>query len=304
VSPSITGEEALLAAIARDPGGVALFSDFDGTLSAVVTVPDEADFVEGARDALVGLAAVVGRAAIVSGRPAGWLARRLALRPGDRLELFGLHGLERWSAAGVVPVPAAEPYGPVIAEAVRLAEERGVPGMVIENKVFTVTLHWRAAWDVPGTPEAALALAGELAARLGLELRHGKASAELVPPVGIDKGTVVRGEGAGFGTVVFLGDDVGDLRAFASLDDLEAGGASVCRVAVSGPEAPDELLERADVVLSGPGATADLLARAGAATAARGETGGAPGGQAGAAPGGQAGTAPGGGAGSGPRGPG
>jgi trehalose 6-phosphate phosphatase len=86
-------------------------------------------------------------------------------------------------------------------------------------------------------------------------------SYELRPPVERDKGAVVAEAAGGRGQVCFLGDDRGDVSAFDALDRLAAAGATVVRVAVASSEAPDELLERADLVVDGPqGALAVLRA--------------------------------------------
>jgi trehalose 6-phosphate phosphatase len=77
-------------------------------------------------------------------------------------------------------------------------------------------------------------------------------SYELRPPIRRDKGAVLAEAAAGRRHVCFLGDDRGDLSAFDALDRLAADGASVVRVAVTSPEAPEELLARADLVVDGP----------------------------------------------------
>jgi trehalose 6-phosphate phosphatase len=59
--------------------------------------------------------------------------------------------------------------------------------------------------------------------------------------------------------VCFLGDDRGDLTAFDALDRMAAEGATVLRVGVDSPEAPAELLERADVVVEGPEGSLRIL---------------------------------------------
>ena len=56
-----------------------------------------------------------------------------------------------------------------------------------------------------------------------------------------------------------MGDDLGDVPAFATLDRMEAAGARVVRVAVRSDEAPSELLDRADVVVDGPAGALALL---------------------------------------------
>jgi trehalose 6-phosphate phosphatase len=103
------------------------------------------------------------------------------------------------------------------------------------------------------------AWADEEATRSGLVVRAAKASIELHPPVPADKGSVVEHAAAGLRSVCFLGDDVGDLPAFAALDRLAAAGVHTVKVAVSTEEAPVAVLEGADVVVDGPQGALALL---------------------------------------------
>ena len=50
-----------------------------------------------------------------------------------------------------------------------------------------------------------------------------------------------------------------DLGAFDALDELASEDVTTVRIAVRSSEAPDELLERADVALDGPDEVGDLL---------------------------------------------
>jgi trehalose 6-phosphate phosphatase len=61
---------------------------------------------------------------------------------------------------------------------------------------------------------------------------------------------------SGARSVVVVGDDRGDLPAFAAAAELGDGGL---RVAVRSDEAPPELLDVADLVLEGPPAVRGLL---------------------------------------------
>jgi trehalose 6-phosphate phosphatase len=58
---------------------------------------------------------------------------------------------------------------------------------------------------------------------------------------------------------LFAGDDTVDIPAFEALDALASDGVATVKVAVSSPEAPSELIERADIVVGGPEGTVDLL---------------------------------------------
>jgi trehalose 6-phosphate phosphatase len=86
---------------------------------------------------------------------------------------------------------------------------------------------------------------------------------ELRPPVPSDKGDAVRRVVAESGAraVVVVGDDVGDLPAFAAVARLVSEGHDGMRVAVRSAEAPPELLASADVVLDGPEGVLDFLRR-------------------------------------------
>lgn len=263
-SPGPTTEADVIELLSRQPDRTGVFTDFDGTLALIVPDPDSARPVANVRGVLSRLASVLARVAVVSGRPAAFLATQLDSGPAHRLELFGLHGLERWGRGASEPVDAVRPFTGALGAARRqleaaLRDAARYDGVVVEDKTFGLTLHWRRASRPDEAGAAGRALASEIARSTGLEARPGKASVELVPPVGIDKGTVVREEGHGLAAVAFLGDDVGDLRAFDALDALADNGAAVARIAVAGTEAPAELLERADLVLEGPYEAAGLL---------------------------------------------
>jgi trehalose 6-phosphate phosphatase len=59
--------------------------------------------------------------------------------------------------------------------------------------------------------------------------------------------------------VLYAGDDVADLRAFAALDRAAVDGIATVKVAVRGPESPRALLDAADVVVDGPAGLVVLL---------------------------------------------
>jgi trehalose 6-phosphate phosphatase len=87
---------------------------------------------------------------------------------------------------------------------------------------------------------------------------------ELLPPVSTDKGSVVAGLAQGLARVCYLGDDRGDLPAFAVLADLASKGVDTLAIAVGSDELPPELAAAADAVVDGPeGALAVLTTLAG-----------------------------------------
>lgn len=241
--------------LGREPSTAGIFLDFDGTLAPIVSDPAASRPAEGAIEAVRALAERFGRVALVSGRPVsfleGWFAPDAA-----GVALSGLYGLEQ-VVDGVRSEHAdAVRWRSVVAGAIADARTALPPTVLIEDKGLSLTVHSRTA---PDTSPLAAAWADGVAAATGLERRGAKASIELHPPIAVDKGTVVAEVAAGLATVVYAGDDVGDLPAFAALDRLAADGVTTVKVAVDSPEAPDEVLGAADLVLSGPDEVVSVL---------------------------------------------
>ena len=243
---------ALLAPLRAAPQRSAVLTDFDGTLAPVVDDPAAARGLDGTVEVLHDLARRYAVVAVISGRPASFLLDRL----GPGLRLSGLYGLEEVGADGAVTVAEeAVPWGAVVASvAAQATAELGA--LVVEPKGLSLTLHFRAA---PEREAEVRSWAAAQAGRSGLEVRAAKASVELHPPVAADKGTVVAAAAAGLEAACFLGDDVGDLPAFAALGRLRAAGLHGVCVAVRTPESPPELLDRADLVVEGPAGALEVL---------------------------------------------
>lgn len=226
--------------------------DFDGTLAPIVVDPASARPLPGVVQVLASLAARYRAVAVISGRPGAFLAEHVAV-PG--VSRWGAYGLERVGDDGVVSVVAdAQAWRDAVASVVDRARRTAPPGVGVEDKGVTVTLHVREA---PAAAAWVEAFAAAEAERSGLALHRARMSVELRPPLGVDKGAVVEGIVASTGvtTVCFAGDDVGDLSAFAALDAVP----TALRVAVGSDEAPPALLAAADIVVDGPAGLLDLL---------------------------------------------
>jgi trehalose 6-phosphate phosphatase len=196
--------------------------------------------------------------AVVSGRPASFLAEHLAGAGGT--ELMGLYGLETARAGStVVSLRAgAELWRQAVGAAADDAEAVLNRPLTVERKGLTVALHYRAD---PSRGAAVERLAGELARRHGLQAHPGKMSFELRPPVEVDKGTVLAERAAGLSAVAFAGDDIGDLPAFETLRALRAAGVTTLSVASGGGETPPEVERAADLTVGGPDGIIDVLGR-------------------------------------------
>ena len=259
--------DALLEPLRSRPDRAGVLTDFDGTLAPIVDDPTLARPLPAAVDALHRLATVYRRVAVISGRPASFLAEHLALggRPpdqgGEGLLAAGLYGLEMADGDQVTTDPRADEWRRVVEEVAGRADASAPAGVLVERKVLTVVLHYRTA---PGDGAWADRYAADEADRTGLVVHPGRMSVELRPPLAVDKGTVVEGLTEGLAAACFLGDDRGDLPAFAVLDRLAAErGMATVKVGVRSEEAPDELLEAADVVVEGPEGAVEVLSRLG-----------------------------------------
>jgi trehalose 6-phosphate phosphatase len=246
---------AALQPLAADAPTAGFFLDFDGSLAPIVDDPAAARPHPAARAALARLVPLIGRSAVVSGRPVGFLVSALGI---DGLDYVGAYGLERIVGGAVVVDSRVEPWVDVIARAGDDAES-ALPGLLVERKGrVAVTLHWRT--DPSRGPEA-IAWAEAAAERLGLDVPlHGRMAVELRPPVAVDKGTTVAELASGTTVAGFAGDDAGDVPAFAALRRLATDGAlrHAVTIGVASREAPPAVLD-ADVLVDGPQGLADLL---------------------------------------------
>ncbi|HEY8059126.1 MAG TPA: trehalose-phosphatase [Acidimicrobiales bacterium] len=241
-----------LTTFRADPAAVAVVLDYDGTLSPIVADAAAALPQEGVPELLARLRDRLGLVAVVSGRPIDFLAPLLP--PG--LVLAGLYGLELAVDDQRLDHPQSGNWREVVDDVAGRAEVRGPAGVVVERKGLSLTLHYRTA---PDQEAATAAYAAEEAHRSGLVARPARMSWELHPPIEVDKGTAVLDLADDFAAVAFAGDDVGDLPGFDALDELADRGVATLRIAVDSPEAPPELLERADIVVDGPQGLVTLL---------------------------------------------
>lgn len=245
----------LLGPWLEEPETAVLLLDFDGTLAPIVADPEGAAALPASVEALRDVARRLGRVGVVSGRPVRFLMRQLAPVAGA-VRLVGLYGLE-WADGGeVLTHPEAEPFRPALAAAGGRAAAESLPGVTVEDKGLAVTIHARRNPDALPWVER---FGAEVAGEFGLEIQGGRMSVELRAPVAIDKGTVVSELSAGWRASCYVGDDRGDLPAFAALSRLRLGGTATLAVAATSDEAPPELLAAADLVIDGPEGVLKLL---------------------------------------------
>jgi trehalose 6-phosphate phosphatase len=136
--------------VAGQAGRTALCLDFDGTLAPIVDDPEAAAPLPGTPELLGRLAGRFAAVALVSGRPAAWLAGRAAARG---VRYLGLYGLEEIVDGRVVVAPEAEQVRPAVRAALReLAADPAVvaAGAYVEDKGLSVGVHLRRVADPGG----------------------------------------------------------------------------------------------------------------------------------------------------------
>jgi trehalose 6-phosphate phosphatase len=240
----------LLDPLRARPDRSAILTDFDGTLSPIVEDWTAAAPLPETRAVLESLAARYAVVGVISGRPVAYHIDHL----GTSLRLDGLYGLESVVDGAARSAEGVEEWRPAVERAVEDAEARF--GALVEHKGLSMTVHFRTR---PELEPDVRAWADREQRRTGLELRSAKASIELHPPVHLDKGTVVEAAVRGLDAVCFLGDDVGDLPAFAALDRLRAAGVHTVKVGVRTAESPPAVVAASDLLVEGPIGALELL---------------------------------------------
>ncbi len=249
--------QRLIDALRPDLPHTLVAVDFDGTLAPIVPDPADSRVLPGTIDALQRLAALGAGIAVVTGRDASTVLELGGFAAVPGLVVEGLYGAETWHD-GELETPDTPESMTRLREVLPglVREQAGDPAVWIEDKRLSLVVHGRLAGD----PEAALdplrAPVAALGERLGLEVHPGRGVLELRLPE-IDKGGAIRRLVERFRPrhVVYIGDDVGDLPAFAAVHALDPAGWAV---AVGSAEVP-AVAAAADVVLDSPAAALDLL---------------------------------------------
>ncbi len=238
--------ERVVKELAAHAPRAGVFLDLDGTLAPIVARPELARILPEIQPVLSRLAKRLEVVAVVSGRPSSQVRD---LVDGNDVVVVGTHGLE------------GEP--PMAAEVLAEIEVVAAPvGAWVEPKGAAAAVHFRGLED-PEAAEAASADAlAALAAARGLEILPGKRILELMPAGRPRKGGALErlARERTLRGILFAGDDVGDLDAFAALSRLRANGLWTCGVVARGRDTPPEVEAVADLVVDGPLGVAAMLA--------------------------------------------
>ncbi len=236
--------------------GILLLLDFDGTLSEIVENPDAAELRPGNAQTLDKLSRkprlTVG---IVSGRSLQDVADRIAL---SNLIYAGNHGME-------IKGPGIRYLHPEVAAAVPGLQEirsrvstalAGIPGVQVEDKTLTLTVHYRRA---PAryheeVESIVRSVAHPETSTDQYRITYAKAAIEVRPAVDWHKGRAlefIRSRLAARAYTIYIGDDRTDEDAFEAAQ--AAGG---CGIFVGPADAPSCARYR----LESPAAVSAVLA--------------------------------------------
>src|SRR4029077_14400171 len=207
--------------IARSGDRLAVFLDYDGTLTPIVSHPEDAWLPESMRQTLRSLAARV-PVAMLSGRDLDDVRGRVLV---DGVVYAGSHGFDIAGAGGLRRELGAA-YLPVLDAAETELREAldEIPGAQLERKHFSVAAHYR---NVNENDAFRVAQAMDAVAARRRELRRldGKKVYELLPDIDWDKGKAVlwlletlkleRGKVL----PIYIGDDRTDEDAFRALEN-------------------------------------------------------------------------------------
>ncbi len=206
---------------------VAVFLDYDGTLTPIVATPDLAKISQEMRAVLHQVADVC-TTVIVSGRGREDVHSLVAL---DNLYYAGSHGFDIAGPAGTaIRHEIGSEYRPTLEEAARVFNEKiaAIDGALIEDKQFSLAVHYRLVKESEVSVIESV-VDEVISSHPELRKAHGKKVFEVRPNLEWDKGRAVlwllKTLELDTPDVVplYIGDDVTDEDAFGALQDRGLG---------------------------------------------------------------------------------
>ena len=171
----------------RGDRSLAIFLDYDGTLTPIVSRPDQAVLMDSVRATLRTLAAKM-PVAILSGRELKDVRKRVDI---DGIFYAGSHGFDIAGPRGLHRQEATE-FLPVLDLAEKELREKlvGIAGALIERKCFSIATHYRNVNETE-VPRIAGAVSEIMERHRKLRSIDGKKVYELLPNIEWDKGKAV-----------------------------------------------------------------------------------------------------------------
>ena len=206
---------------------IAVFLDYDGTLTPIVEDPDKAFLPDSMKNALIDLAEKL-PVAVISGRDRPDVQRLVGIKS---IFYAGSHGFDIAGPDGMETGPdKGKDFLPALDKAEKEVKKRleAVSGAWVERKKFSIAVHYRKVQD-PNVPKVKQAVEETAARYPDLRQSGGKKIFELQPKMDWHKGKALmwllgeleldRPDVVPF----YLGDDVTDEDAFSTLKDRGIG---------------------------------------------------------------------------------
>lgn len=222
----------------------ALISDIDGTLSRIVSRPEDAVVSGRAQAALADLAQYLDLVAVITGRPDDVARKMVGV---DNIVYMGSYALD---AASALQLTESD-IGLIKEQAPALLA--GLPCVTLEEKAISFAFHYRNCPEPERVRLKLLDRLEPLTKGAGGRLLEGKRVIEVVPDALPNKDVAfaklvadrqLRG-------VVFMGDDGADASVFRAISGRRERDLSGLAIAVVDAETPPSVIEAADLTLAG-----------------------------------------------------
>lgn len=193
------------------PGMLCVF-DFDGTLSPIVPQPDSACLPPEVRERLLTLTTLA-PVAILTGRSLTDIGKRLGFEPHYVIGNHGLEGMPGWEGRSKSYATACAAWRSALERAL-CDKQRFDPGIRLEDKQYSLSVHYRMARNQPQTEQRLRALFETLLPPP--RVVAGKCVYSLMPMDAAHKGAALEElmQQADASTAIYVGDDVTDEDVF------------------------------------------------------------------------------------------
>lgn len=228
-----------------------LITDIDGTISWTASTPAEAKISPICHHYLAIFSKRLKTVAVISGRPVTQMREMLGL---EEIVYIGNHGFERWVGGKVKLCNEVGQYPALIEATLQdLKPVFTIEGIFLENKGATASIHYRLCKDPENVKSQILAAIANSPVAKGLQVRQGRMSVELLPPVEVNKGSATRDliREYQLRSVIYLGDDLTDLDAYRAIHETKAADFDGICIGVIDKETAFEVEDKADFTVDG-----------------------------------------------------
>ena len=192
------------------PGVLCAF-DFDGTLAPIVTQPDQVRLPPNVLQQLMELSGHA-QIAILTGRSVADIAPRLGFQADYLIGNHGLEGVPGGQARSDAYAALCRGWKDALTAALR--DPQYDPGIVLEDKRYSLSVHYRLARDQADAERRLKTLLANL--QPPARIVAGKCVFSVMPSDGVDKGSALEElmRISGATGVIYVGDDVTDEDVF------------------------------------------------------------------------------------------